>query len=65
MPSSFEELKVPAHGEKAPLSQLCQIVVKNATTIQLNVFEEANVQPIIKVASSDMSSAKCDFVVDC
>lgn len=67
MPSSFEELKIPAYGEKAPLSTLAQIVVKNATTIQLNVFDETSIPSIQKV----LSARHCNMIeryvsiVDC
>ena len=49
MPSTLEKVQIPAYGEKHPLADLGQIVAKNATTLQINVFDTSLSATIAKV----------------
>ena len=55
-PDMFEKLFVVAYGEKSPLTDLCQIVSKAVTTVQLNIYDDALVGAIHKILeNSDLN----------
>ncbi|EAS05165.2 ribosome-recycling factor (macronuclear) [Tetrahymena thermophila SB210] len=55
-PDMFEKLSVVAYGEKTPLTELCQIVSKAVTTVQLNIYDDALVGAIHKILeNSDLN----------
>ena len=45
----FDTFLVKAYGEMAPISQLAQVVPRNATNIVLNVYDENLISDIMKV----------------
>ncbi|KAL4475586.1 hypothetical protein ABPG72_009275 [Tetrahymena utriculariae] len=55
-PDLFEKLFVVAYGEKTPLTELCQMVSKAVTTVQLNIYDDALVGAIHKILeNSDLN----------
>ena len=45
-PEHFEGIPVQAYGEMCPMTDLCQIITKNATTVGLNIFDTDQVENI-------------------
>jgi ribosome recycling factor len=45
-PEHFADIMVNAYGDQSPVSDLCQIITRGATTVALSIFDDSLFEPI-------------------